>query len=51
MGYYYVPGVQRALMLQYMELRGSDITDGFRIKEEYKDCKIDTYGIIVADIL
>lgn len=51
MGYYFVPGAQRDSMLQYMELRGSDITDGFRIKEEYKDYKIDTYGRIVDDIL
>lgn len=26
-----------------IELRGSDITEGFRIKEEYKGYKIDTY--------
>lgn len=51
MGYYYVPGTQFELMLQYMELRGSDITEGFRIKEEYKDYKLDTSGRILDDIL
>lgn len=46
MGYYYMPGAQRVSMFQYIELRGNDITEGFRIKEEYKDYKIDTAGRI-----
>lgn len=46
MGYYFVPGAQYESMLKYIELRGSDITEGFRIKEEYTGYKIDTYGKI-----
>lgn len=51
MGYYFVPGLQHESMLQYIELRGSGITEGFRIKEEYKGFKIDTSGTIIDDIL
>lgn len=51
MGYYFVPGLQHESMLQYIELRGSDITEGFRIKEEYQGYKIDTSGTIIDDIL
>lgn len=46
MGYYFVPGLQHASILKYLELRGSDITEGFRVKEEYKDYKLDTIGRI-----
>lgn len=51
MGYYYMPGAQHSAMLKYLELRGSDITDGFRIKEEYKDYEFDTSGRLFDDIL
>lgn len=44
MGYYYLPATQHESMLQYIELRGNDIREGFQVKEEYRGCEIDTYG-------
>lgn len=44
MGYYFLPATQHESMLKYMELRGNDISEGFRIKEEYSGCEIDTSG-------
>ena len=50
MGYYFVPGLQHESMLKYIELRGNNITEGFKIKEEFKDYKLDTSGRIINDI-
>lgn len=44
MGYYYLPSTQHKSVLKYIELRGNDISDGFKIIDEYVGCKINTYG-------
>lgn len=36
-GYYAFPSTPYGAMLDCIELRGDDLSDGFRIKEEYKD--------------
>ncbi|MCM1252770.1 MAG: hypothetical protein NC321_08105 [Clostridium sp.] len=46
-GYYAFPGTPCVDMLQYMELRGSTIEDGFRMKEEYKQMKLATNGTVM----
>lgn len=46
MGYYYFPSTQHESVLNYIELRGNVLKDGFRIKEEYKNASVDTYGRI-----
>ena len=43
-GYYYPLATQMESILQYIELRGDDVRDGFKIKDEYRDAQIDTYG-------
>ena len=48
-GYYAFPATPCVGMLQYMELRGLSIEDGFRIKEEYKQMKLATNGIVMEE--
>lgn len=45
-GYYGFPGIVYVRRLPYMELRGSSIEDGIRIKEEYKKVKLTLAGTI-----
>ena len=47
MGYYYFPSTQHESVLNYIELRGKGLNCGFRIKKEYKNARIDTYGRII----
>ena len=46
-GYYCFPGLTYPSRLSYLELRGDTIQDGFRIKEEYKNANLTTYGSIM----
>ncbi len=45
-GYDAFPSTPYPARLSLIELRGSDLKDGFRIKEEYRDAFITTYGTI-----
>ncbi len=46
-GYYFFPAITYERRLQYLELRGDTLGEGFRIKEEYRGNKITTYGNII----
>lgn len=43
-GYYKFPSTPYVARLQLIELRGEDIAEGFRMKEEYRDAFVATYG-------
>lgn len=45
-GYYFIPATPYGGRLKYLELRGDGFKDGIRIKKEYLDDKIDTYGVV-----
>ena len=45
-GYYYIPATPYEEPLQYIELRGEDIEDGFRVKEEAKKIRFNNSGLI-----
>lgn len=45
-GYYDFPSTPYARRLKLIELRGNELSDGFRMKEEYRDNNISTYGDI-----
>ncbi len=45
-GYYYFPETTGEQILEVIELRGDDLKEGFRIKEEYRDKKLNSYGFI-----
>ncbi|MBQ3036250.1 MAG: hypothetical protein IJD31_04890, partial [Lachnospiraceae bacterium] len=46
-GYEKFPSTPYLQHLQKIELRGSDLQDGFKIKEEYINTNLSTYGYIV----
>lgn len=46
-GYYFFPAITYENRLPYLELRGDTPEDGFRIKEEYRESKITTYGSVI----
>ena len=43
-GYYKFPSTPYAARLQLIELRGDDLSEGFKMKEEYRDAFVTTYG-------
>ncbi len=43
-GYYAFPSTPYAARLNLIELRGGDISEGFRMKEEYREAFVSTYG-------
>ncbi|MCM1189404.1 MAG: hypothetical protein NC541_08925 [bacterium] len=45
-GYYAFPSTPYAARLDLIELRGRDISEGFRMKEEYRDAFVTTYGYL-----
>lgn len=45
-GYYYIPSTPYPKRLDYIELIGDCIGDGIKIKDEWKNSKINTYGYI-----
>ena len=46
-GYYFIPSVPYATKLKVLELRGDNLEEGFRIKEEYRKSKIVPSGMIL----
>ncbi len=45
-GYYYFPETTGEQILKVIELRGDSLEEGFRVKEEYRDKKLNSYGFI-----
>ena len=45
-GYYYLPAAAYEKTLQYIELRGSGVQDGFRVKEDVKGIRFNNSGMI-----
>lgn len=45
-GYYYLPALPYEKTLQYIQLRGKDISDGFQVKEEVKTLTFNNSGQI-----
>ena len=44
MGYYNFPSTPYVARLQLIELRGTELSDGFRMKDAYRDALVTTYG-------
>ncbi len=45
-GYYYFPETTGEQILKVIELRGESLKEGIRVKEEYRDKKLNSYGFI-----
>ncbi len=43
-GYYFFPETTGEQILRVIDLRGDSLKEGFRVKEEYRDKKLNTYG-------
>ena len=48
-GYYYFPSTPYAKRLKLIELRGENLTDGFRMKEQYRNAYVSTYGNVETE--
>lgn len=48
-GYYAFPATPYEAQLNIIEMRGDSLKDGFRIKDEYKDCFISNSGYIYEE--
>ncbi len=48
-GYYAFPSTPYGARLELIELRGDTLEDGFRMKEEYRDANVSTYGQVYED--
>lgn len=48
-GYKYFPAIPYKQRLFIIEMRGEDFEDGFRMKKEYKDANVTTYGTVECE--
>ncbi len=48
-GYHFFPSTPYAARLNLIELRGDDLSDGFRMKAPYRNAYISTYGSVEAN--
>ena len=48
-GYYAFPSTPYAARLDKIELRGENLKEGFRMKEEYREAFVSTYGEVYEE--
>ena len=48
-GYYAFPSTPYAARLDKIDLRGENLKEGFRMKEEYREAFVSTYGEVYEE--